>query len=123
MRTWNDISIGTPIYLLISTGNGEVKYERRKCMDIEINPHFLLFNYEYKENDYQEQPIFGILKYDFGNYKHQIQITNSDASIVFYSDLNLLIEEVEKCTENITTIVNKYNTQLEYYTAIIENIR
>lgn len=123
MRTWIDITVGTPIYLVINSGNGEVKYERRKCIDVERNPHFLLFTYESIENDYQVEPVFGILKYDFENSNHRVQIKNSDASIVFYSDMNLLIEEVEECATEISSIINKYNYQLEHYTNIIDQLR
>ncbi len=120
MRTWNDISIGTPIYLLLVTEKGFARHERRKCINIESNQHYTLFTYEKVEHDYvtesdDSNATIGILSNNLANHKHTTNIKNVDAQIFFYSDLNKMIEDVKsQIKRNESEIINLTNENIHY---------
>lgn len=116
MRTWNDITIGTPIYLLTSRSGNILKINKLVCINIENNNHYTMF--KYKSVTDNTEGIFGIMKGDLGNNKHY----GNARKVVFYSDIEVIKDKIHQNITDTNTEIQSLNSKIIHYNDILQEI-
>jgi hypothetical protein len=99
MKTWNDIKVGLPIYIMVvSDSLGIMSYYESMCVSVDQGRSYCIFTYDgvgmkYKPSDSFGNE-FGILGGDFENTKHQIVVRSLDANFIYYSDKAALLTDL-----------------------------
>ena len=95
MRTWNDITLGSDIYTIITHIDGRIEYTTRECIEIEPNNGYTIYTLsEYNAFDSEICNYFGIFSKD--NYDHCVNKSNKDFLIEIYADKDALLKTINK---------------------------
>lgn len=122
MKTWNDITIGSEIFILVENNkNGAVDFYKRKCVDIDKGKSYLIFTYD---NDIESfGDAFGVLGDNINSNRYRYTIKTIDMSICYYCNQSSISTDLKTLYDNVCADVMVIEHKRDKCRDLIDELR